>query len=275
MIRDFATSSGFRKVAAAWLGGTAPEPAVARPSASLLLVADGASGVETFMLRRQASMAFAAGMYVFPGGGVDPRDAATDLPWAGPGPDDWGTWLGASPAQAAALVCAAVRETFEECGVLLVGPDATSVTGDVSGAGWESDRRALVDHDLALSQLLERRRLVLRSDLLRPWAHWTTPVFEPRRYDTRFFLAALPTGQRARHVAGEASASGWLPASRLLARHADGEVGLMPPTLVCIEEIAAADSVAELLGAARSVVPVMPWVEADGEDLRLRADLPQ
>ena len=78
--------------------------------------------------------------------------------------------------------------------------DDEAVVGDVSGPEWERDRIALLDRSLAMSQLLIRRGLRLRSDLLRPWAHWTTPVFEPRRYDTWFFVAALPSGQLARDV---------------------------------------------------------------------------
>ncbi len=292
MIRDFPTPPTLGAAASAWLADERPAPAVPRPAATVLLVRnreagdagaagaagddgdDGVDGVEAFMLHRQASMAFAAGMYVFPGGGVDPRDAETDLPWAGPSPQEWGTWLGADPAQAAALVCAAVRETFEECGVLLAGPDRDAVVTDVSGADWEADRQALTAHDLAFSDLLRRRDLVLRTDLLRPWAHWVTPEFESRRYDTRFFLACLPAGQRARHVGGEAASSGWWPASVVLAARERGEVALMPPTLVCLEELAVAADVETLLGAERSVVPVMPWVERDGDLVALRADVP-
>jgi len=274
VIRDFPTPPTLGAAASAWLADERPAPAVPRPAATVLLVRDFGGGVDVFMLHRQASMAFAAGMYVFPGGGVDPRDAETNLPWAGPSPQQWASWLGAEPAQAAALVCAAVRETFEECGVLLAGPDRGAVVADVSGADWEADRRALIDHELAFSELLRRRNLVLRSDLMRPWAHWVTPEFEPRRYDTRFFLACLPAGQRARHVGGEAVASGWWPAAVVLARRGRGEVALMPPTLVCVEEMAAAADVGALLGAERTVAPVMPWLERDGDLVALRADVP-
>ncbi|MFP5347016.1 MAG: NUDIX hydrolase [Actinomycetes bacterium] len=210
VIRSFPMPRSLGPKAQAWLDGSAPEAVPARPAATVLLVRESSSGgVDLFLLLRQATMAFAGGMYVFPGGGVDPRDA-DDVPWAGPSAQEWGSWLGCASAVARELVCAAVRETFEECGVLLAGPDANAVVDDVTGDDWEADRQALLSRDVALSELLTRRGLVLRADLLRPWAHWVTPEFESCRYDTRFFLAALPRGQKARHVeGGEASESGW------------------------------------------------------------------
>jgi 8-oxo-dGTP pyrophosphatase MutT (NUDIX family) len=241
----------------------------------VLLVRDGVDGVELFLMRRQQAMAFAGGMTVFPGGGVDPRDGDASLPWAGPAPERWGQWLGASPVEARELVCAAVRETFEECGVLLAGPSADELVDDVSSREWESDRLALISRDVALSDLLQRRGLVLRSDLLRPWAHWVTPEFEPRRYDTRFFLAAVPPGQKARHVLdGEASESGWWPAAAVLDEFAAGRVVMLPPTLVAVEEVAASASVAALLDAPRKLASVTPALSWDGRVARLTADLP-
>jgi len=104
----------------------------------------------------------------------------------------------------------AVRETFEESGVLLAGPSAGSVAADTTGEDWEADRRALLDRSLSLAEMLARRGLVLRSDLLRPWSRWITPVIEERRFDARFFAAALPSQQRTRDVGGEAAAVAWV-----------------------------------------------------------------
>ena len=97
------------------------EPAEPRNAATVVLLRGSAEGPEVYLLRRQTSMAFAAGMCVFPGGGVDPRDFDHEVAWAGPGPDAWAARLGTDEATARALVCAAVRETFEESGVLLAG----------------------------------------------------------------------------------------------------------------------------------------------------------
>lgn len=250
-------------------------PPVPRPAATVVLVRDGDRGVEVFLLRRRASMAFAAGMSVFPGGGVDPRDTGDDVPWAGPDAVRWGAWLGCPPRDAQGFVCAAVRETFEECGVLLAGPDAAGPVCAVDAPEWEEERRRLLSRDRAMTDLLRDRGLLLRSDLLRPWAHWTTPEHEPRRFDTRFLLALLPEGQQARHVGGESDDSGWQVAADVLQRAARGEVLLMPPTLVTLEEVAAAADAATLWAQPRRLREVLPVIERRGDGLVVVADLPE
>ena len=229
------------------LSGSKP-PVAPRDAASVLLLrpvaADPARpGLEVYMLRRARSMAFAAGVFAFPGGSVDPRDSEEGMAWAGPGPQEWGQALDAPAALARALVCAAVRETFEESGVLLAGPDASSVVADTSGPDWEADRQALLDHSLSLAGFLGRRGLVLRSDLLRPWARWITPVVETRRYDTRFFIAAIPPGQQTRHVGGEADQVAWWQPDAAIRAARQRELRLMPPTAVCLAQVGACGDV--------------------------------
>ncbi|MFP5333740.1 MAG: NUDIX hydrolase [Actinomycetes bacterium] len=259
---------------AARLGDPDAAPPTPRPAATVVLVRDGDRGVEVFLLRRRASMAFAAGMSVFPGGGVDPRDTADDVPWAGADADRWGAWLGCSPREARGYVCAAVRETFEECGVLLAGADATGPVCAVDAPEWEEERQRLLSRERAMSDVLRSRGLVLRADLLRPWAHWTTPVHEPRRYDTRFLLAVLPEGQQARHVGEESDESGWYAASDVVDLAAHGDVLLMPPTLVTLEEVAAAADTEALWAQPRRLREVLPVIERRGEALVVVADLP-
>ena len=176
-------------------------PVEPRQAATVALLRPRAGGPEVYLLRRHSGMAFAHGMYVFPGGGVDPRDDE-EVGWAGPGPEVWAARLGVDEALARALVCAAVRETFEESGVLLAGPDGASVVADTTGDDWEADRLALEARELSLTDLLRRRGLVLRADLLGAWSGWLTPEFEPRRYRTWFFVAELPAGQRTRAAGG-------------------------------------------------------------------------
>ncbi len=223
-------------------------------------------------MRRTASMAFAASQYVFPGGGVDPRDCAPQR-WAGPPLADWARALDVDEAAAAGLVCAAVRELFEECGVMLAGPPGADVVADLDDDSWERDRLALLERSISLTDLLHRRELELRTDLLTVWAHWCTPVFEPRRYDTWFFVAELPPGQRARHVGGEADHAAWLPARDAAAGGADGRLAMMPPTVVTLEDVAAAAGVADLRGRRRDVRLLMPWVVRTPQGLLLRVDL--
>ena len=241
-------------------------PATPRDAATVMLLrparpaGDGAppaDGLEVYMLRRKPSMAFAPGAFVFPGGSVDARDADEQIAWAGPGAGEWGQIFDAPPELARALVCAAVRETFEESGVLLAGPSVGSVVADTTGADWEADRQALLSRSLSLAEMLARRGLVLRSDLLRPWSRWITPVIEKRRFDARFFAAALPHQQRTRDVGGEASAVAWVRPGDAIAMGRRKEILLWPPTAVSLAELAACRDVAAAL-CPRQVRPVLP-----------------
>ncbi len=249
------------------LAGREPPPA-ARNAATVMLLRPGpapAAGTEVYMLRRKPGMVFAPGSFVFPGGSVDDRDADSEVAWAGPSITEWGRALDAPPELARALVCAAVRETFEESGVLLAGPDAGSVVADTSAGELESDRGALLDRSLSLAEMLSRRGLVLRSDLLRPWSRWVTPIIEERRFDARFFAAALPSPQQPRDVGGEAAAVAWLRPADAIAAARRGEILLWPPTAVTLAELGARASVADTLAAPRDLAPVMPGVVlADG-----------
>jgi len=217
-----------------------PDPPVeARDAATIVVVRDGADGIEAYLMRRQTSMAFAAGMYVFPGGGLMASDIELDVPWSGPDAAEWGRRFRCAPDLARGLVVAAVRETFEETGILLAGPDADTVVSDTSGDDMQAARDALEEGELAFADFLTDHGLVLRADLLGAWAHWITPDYEPRRYDTRFFVAALPEGQRVGSMSREADRAGWSPLSRVLASVEAGEAAMMPPTATTCREVAA------------------------------------
>jgi hypothetical protein len=167
-------------------------------------------------------------------------------------------------------VCAAVRETFEESGVLLAGTTPDSVVEDTTGEEWERDRSALVDRSLAFADLLAIRGLVLRTDLLAAWAHWITPEFEPRRYDTRFFVAALPDGQLTRDVSGEADTVAWMTSADAMAGVDSGTMLMLPPTYITLRELTGFSSADEVIAAAaeRQIVTVVPGVEiVDGEGM--------
>jgi 8-oxo-dGTP pyrophosphatase MutT (NUDIX family) len=261
------------EAARAFIDGKA-EPATPRDAATVMLLRPAAAGVpaagvpaagasggfEVYMLRRKPSMAFAPGAYVFPGGSVDQRDADEEVAWAGPGVDHWGQVFNAPAELARALVCAAVRETFEESGVLLAGPSAGTVVADTTGEDWEADRQALLDRSISLAGMLGRRRLILRSDLLRPWSRWITPKVEPRRFDTRFFAAALPAGQRTRDVGGEAAAVQWIAPAGALEAGKRGQLQLWLPTAMTLAELAEYPDTAAVLAAEREVRPLLPEV---------------
>ncbi len=265
--------------ARAWLagevtGGEGAGVAVPRTAATVMLVRDGTTGVEVFMLRRVASMAFAPSVWVFPGGGVDPRDDAADLPWAGPSAAEWAQRLGCDEGLARSLVAAAVREVFEECGVLLAGPHADSVVADLRDPEWDVERAALLSREQSLAEMLLRRGLVLRSDLLAVKAHWVTPEFEPRRYDTWFFAALLPEGQIPDDDTSEADVADWVVPADLLRDYAAGSAGMLPPTIVSVESVGEAPSAAGFLASGGSVEAVMPeLLERDGQAV-MRVRLP-
>jgi 8-oxo-dGTP pyrophosphatase MutT (NUDIX family) len=247
-----------------------------RHASTVVLLRDRPEGMQAYLLRRTRTMAFAAGMYVFPGGSVDPRDQTlSDDAWAGPPPAEWAALLSADEALTKALVCAAVRETFEESGVLLAGAGPGDVVADTTGEDWEADRAALVDRSLSFAAMLDRRGLVLRADLLRPWAHWITPEVEPKRFDTRFFVAALPAGQLTRDVGGEADRVAWVRPADALAAADRAEMGMLPPTAFTLSELGTYDTVAAVLaaGTARDVKPVLPKIVL-GDDDEARLLLP-
>jgi 8-oxo-dGTP pyrophosphatase MutT (NUDIX family) len=246
-------------------------PAEPRNAATVILMRPSPDGPEVYYMRRQASMDFAGGMCVFPGGRVDPRDFDTTVGWAGAPPSAWAARLGCDEETARALVCAAVRETYEESGVLLAGTSDTSVVADTTADDWEADRVALESRELSMTDFLNNRGLVLRTDLLGVWAAWLTPIFEPRRYRTWFFVASLPEGQVTRDVSSESSSVTWLPA-RIAAEQADaGELALMPPTYLTSLEVGTHDTPEEVLevAASRSVEMFTPSVEPLGDEWTL------
>ncbi|MET9604777.1 NUDIX hydrolase [Streptomyces sp. NPDC006512] len=234
-------------------------PVAPKRAATVMLLRDTPAGPAVHMLRRRTSMAFAGGAYAYPGGGVDPRDEDHRTGWAGPDQDAWAARLGTDAASAQAIVCGAVRETFEEAGVLLAGETADTVVGDTTGDDWEADRQALVARELSFAEFLDRRGLLLRSDLLGAWARWITPEFEPRRYDTWFFVAALPEGQRTRNASTEADRTVWIRPADAAAGYDKGELLMMPPTISTLRSLEPYGSAADALAgaAAQDLTPVL------------------
>jgi 8-oxo-dGTP pyrophosphatase MutT (NUDIX family) len=211
-----------------------------RDAATVVLLRDGADGIEAWLLTRHTSMVFAAGMTVFPGGRVDDADAG--LPMVGGDLAGLAARSGSDEATARALVGAAVREVFEETGVLLTVP-----TADLSGA------RADVEAGrVAFGDLLRANGLSVDADAIRPWSRWVTPVGEVRRYDTRFFVAALPEAAEAQDVTNESSAASWVPVGAALEQAQRGERGVLPPTLLTLASLLRFGSVAEVLAASES-----------------------
>ena len=243
-------------------------PVTPRRAATVMLLRDTDTTPVVHMLRRRTSMAFAGGAYAYPGGGVDPRDDEHQIRWSGPTRAWWADRLGVDETSAQAVVCAAVRETYEEAGVLLAGPTPDTVVGDTTGDAWEADRAALVARDLSFAEFLDRRGLVLRSDLLGVWTRWITPEFETRRYDTWFFVAALPDGQRTRNASTEADRIVWISPADAADGYDKGELLMMPPTVATLRQLVPYGSAADVLAAApaRDLTPVLARARLeDGE----------
>lgn len=245
-----------------------PEPTVPRPAATVLLLRDtpGERPLQVFLQRRVAGMAFAGGMTVFPGGGVDASDTPDPALWDGPDPAWWGERFEADAESAGRLVQAAVREVFEECGVLLAArPDGSTPDPMVLAEA----RADLVAHRRTLRDVLAASGLVLRADLLDAWSRWITPEESPRRYDTAFFVAAVPHGQQADAHTTEAVEAAWWHPAEALERWKAGEMELMAPTFRTLQEIGEHPDTASVLAAAaaRTVRPLIPRVKREGDEV--------
>lgn len=233
-----------------------------RDAATVVLLRDGAEGLEVWLLTRVTQMAFAAGMSVFPGGRVDDADA--DLPMDAGTATELAVRFETDERSARALVGAAVREVFEETGVLLSNPRA-----DLSAARTDVEAGRV-----SFGELLRANDLSIDAAALRPWARWVTPPGEKRRYDTRFFVGALPAGAVAEDVTTESSEAAWVPVAEALAQAERGERMLLPPTLVTLGGLTKFATVSDVLAAAehQALDPVQPKLRI--EENRVLVELP-
>jgi 8-oxo-dGTP pyrophosphatase MutT (NUDIX family) len=229
--------------------------ATPRPAATVVLLRDGRHGLEAYLQRRPRSMGFAGGLWVFPGGRVDDadRDPAVEASWAGPSPAAWAARLGLPVDDARGHLVAACRETLEEAGLLLAEPQPDP--GELAAA-----RRDLLAGTRGLAELLAGLGVRLDTGRLRYWAWWMTPEAEPRRYDTRFFLAGLPADEAVAAHPAEAERERWLAPK---AAAGDWELPMLPPTRLTLRDLAGFGSVAAALAAAeeRPVERILPVLE--------------
>jgi 8-oxo-dGTP pyrophosphatase MutT (NUDIX family) len=233
-------------------------------------------GIEVLMLRRSPGSVFAGGAYVFPGGSLDDgdRDPAMWAQCRGRSDEEASQHLGIDSGGLAFYV-AAVRECFEEAGILLA---VTSTGRFPAFDGGEAEQR-FVEHrrrlnagTMGLLSICESEGLVLALDRIEYFSHWITPVGPPRRFDTRFFVAVAPPAQSAVHDEGETVDSIWIEPAAALARHLAGELDLMFPTIKNLEAISKFDRAEALLQAASraSAIPgMLPRVSVEGEGMRI------
>ncbi len=228
------------------------------------------------MLRRNRDSAFVGGVYVFPGGKVDSSDRDDPgLEEVCLGRDDvsCSSALGI-PSGGLAYWVAAVRECFEEAGVLLAteGDELISLTDPGRARRFADYRDRVYSGDLRLAALCRRENIRLAVDRVGYLSHWITPVGPPRRFDTRFFVAAAPPGQVPLHDGGETVASEWISPGEALRRHRSGEFDLILPTIRNLEDVARFATVDEIMtevATRRDIRPITPRIVREGSGIRI------
>jgi 8-oxo-dGTP pyrophosphatase MutT (NUDIX family) len=239
------------------------DPADPAPAASVVLIRDAATEPEVHLQMRAATMAFAGGRPVFPGGGIDAGDDDQVANWIGPPARRWAADLGTDPIRAHAIVCGAVRETFEESGYLLASPIDGSSLSMIDTDDWREDRDCLSQRAISLAELLARRGLALRTDWMKPLSVWITPEFEPRRFHTWFFLARCPQEQQVLGVSRESTTSRWITASQALRLADSGELQLLPPQYCTFLQLYGRRDTDEIFSTQNPVPTVRPTVAED------------
>ena len=254
-----------------------PTPIQIRDAATVMLVRDEPHGMEVFMLRRNLNSDFVGGAYVFPGGAVDEADRHADLSRICQGrTDEEASDQLDIPEGGLAYWVAAVRECFEEAGVLLAVPDGSehviSFADAATAARFTTHRHDVDNGRRRLIEVCEEEGLRLDVDRIHYFSHWITPEGPPRRYDTRFFVAAAPPEQVPLHDDRETIANLWVRPQDALERHQRGELDLILPTIKNLEAIGRFDRSADLLAHAATIsnVPaILPRIVDDGGGMRI------
>ncbi len=239
----------------------AKKPANPLPSATILLLRDGASGLEVFMVKRHHQIDFASGALVFPGGKLDPHDNDPALRNHADGADKLDDLR-------LSLVACAIREGFEESGILLARkPGSAAYIDAAASSALASWRPKLNNSEVGLAEFLTQEKLRLACDALIPFAHWVTPVFMPKRFDTFFYLAATPEGQLGRHDGSESVDSVWVNPNEAIE---DKRWTIIFPTKLNLVKLGQSKTVTEAIAKAKTgrIVTVEPKViSKDGKQL--------
>jgi 8-oxo-dGTP pyrophosphatase MutT (NUDIX family) len=238
-----------------------------------MLIRDVAEGFEVFMLQRTHSAAFAGGMYVFPGGKVDATDGAEALEPYCDGLNDFeASAVLQIPNGGLAYWVAAIRECFEEAGVLLARDTKTDRTvafdDTATQERFAKARSAVHDSSMNIIELCQHQDLRLVAGSIHYVSHWITPVGEARRFDTRFFVAAAPESQEPLHDSHETIASLWVKPQDALDKLERGELAMFPPTSENLKFLANYSTTAEVLNAAKKVsnpVAILPRLRTNSD----------
>ena len=279
--RHFPLNADQREAAQAWLEFGERTPTKPRQASSVVLLKDSPSGVQTFLTYRPGESPL--GTVAFPGGTIEAADDdVTD--WVGPPPVAWAKSLGTDDIGLAKRhVVAAIRELFEETGILLAGPDESSLVENNAGQEWMRARESIAAQESTFAQLLARYGLALRTDLLKPLNHWTSPDFAHRRFDTRYFAATRPLNQEPTLLSSKGVWGRWASAADILANRGNTALGdeiaqpdtaglvlgelVVPGVEIILEKIAAARGCIAYLNHKRAINEYQPKlvVGDDGE----------
>ena len=243
------------------------------PAATVTLVRDAPRGLEVLMLQRSHSLKFMPGVYVFPGGALDAADSSPEMQAMCAGLEDEAASraLGVERGGIAYWV-AAIREAFEEAGILLAydaSGNMVSLHGDAAER-YRAHRSSLDERRGDFGAIVREEGLRLAVDRLTYFGHWITPVRAPRRYDTRFFLAVAPERQEARHDNYETIAQVWVRPQEALDLCARETLNMRFPTIKTLEQFTQCATAAELiavLSSTRVVRPLLPRMTRDGRTL--------
>lgn len=253
----------------------------AKDASTLIILRTGAGGLEVLLALRTSRSAFVPGSYVFPGGRVDDADRAghmgrlvnaldrEELNRVIEGPDDDSRALG--------IWVAAIRETFEEVGLLLASPRGeprlVSFDSPETRKRYQAYRDHLRGHRITLREILERENLTLALDRLHFFSHWITPVFFSIRYDTRFFVTALPPGQEACHDGDEVTNHLWITPRAALEGYLSGRLHMVVPTIATLEELCRYETVDRAVASARdkAVSSILTRVVLEGDEIQEHA----
>ncbi len=238
------------------------------PAATILIVRDGAAGVEVFMVKRHHQIDFVAGALVFPGGKANKGDFDAGL-------SDYTDCAQGWSAEMRALAAAAIREAFEESGILFAREAGCPMYITAERLqGLEHYRHPLEKGEITLMDMLRKERLNIACDALAHFAHWITPDNMPKRFDTHFFLAAAPLGHTGSHDGRESVDSVWISPTDAINDRKKWNV--IFPTKLNLMKLAKSRTVADAMNAAHAepTLTVIPWVEQgeNGPILKIRDD---
>jgi len=278
--RLFALPEELVGAAQSWLEHGERTPRAARLASSVVLLRDSPNGLETWLAYRPGSSPL--GVLAFPGGSLDTADD-DPMGWLGPSPQHWAEQMGTDDVGLARRhVVGAIRELFEETGILLAGPDMSSTVEATSTAEWMRARVAVAEQEKTLAQVLDKRGLLLRTDLLKSLVNWRTPDFAHRRFDTRYFAATVPMGQEPTLLDGKGIWGRWVNAAQVIEGRNTTALGdeagqenttgrtlgklLVPGSEIMLEKMASANGCIAYLSYKRKAHVYQPaLVEEDGQ----------